>query len=169
MAGAVAAALMTIVGLAVVLIWSLARPITFVLAPGIVGDERFDLAVSLVRITTVGTGFAVLSAWCLGVLNSHRRFFVSYAAPVLWNAVQIGALVVAWILVFDLDGVARALAWGVAGGGLAQLLVQPPAHRSPGPGPAAQMDTRPCRPARDPSPVRAGRAGTGRGAGLSFP
>ena len=125
-AGAVAAALMAIVGLAVVLIWSLARPITFVLAPGIVGDERFDLAVSLVRITTVGTGFAVLSAWCLGVLNSHRRFFVAYAAPVLWNAVQIGALVVAWILVFDLDGVARALAWGVAGGGLAQLLVQLP-------------------------------------------
>ena len=125
-AGAVVAALMTIVGLAVVLIWTLARPITFVLAPGIVGDERFDLAVSLVRITAVGTGFAVLSAWCLGVLNSHRRFFVSYAAPVMWNAVQIGALVVAWILVFDLDGVARALAWGVAGGGLAQLLVQLP-------------------------------------------
>ena len=125
-AGAVVAALMTIVGLSVVLIWTLARPITFVLAPGIVGDERFDLAVSLVRITAVGTGFAVLSAWCLGVLNSHRRFFVSYAAPVMWNAVQIGALVVAWILVFDLDGVARALAWGVAGGGLAQLLVQLP-------------------------------------------
>ena len=125
-AGAVAAALMAIVGLAVALFVTLARPITFVLAPGIVGDERFDLAVSLVRITAVGTGFAVLSAWCLGVLNSHRRFFVSYAAPVLWNAVQVGALVVAWILVFDLDGVARTLAWGVAGGGLAQLLVQLP-------------------------------------------
>ena len=124
-AGAVAAALMTAVGLSVALIVTLARPITFVLAPGLT-DDRFDLAVSLVRITALGTGFAVLSAWCLGVLNSHRRFFVSYAAPVLWNAVQVGALVVAWILAFDLDGVARALAWGVAGGGLAQLLVQLP-------------------------------------------
>lgn len=124
-AGAVAAALMTVVGLAVALIVTLARPITFVLAPGLEGD-RFELAVSLVRITALGTGFAVLSAWCLGVLNSHRRFFVSYAAPVLWNAVQVGALVVAWILALDLDGVARALAWGVAGGGLAQLLVQLP-------------------------------------------
>ncbi len=124
-AGAVAAALMTVVGLSVALIVTLARPITFVLAPGLT-DDRFDLAVSLVRITALGTGFAVLSAWCLGVLNSHRRFFVSYAAPVLWNAVQVGALVVAWILAFDLDGVARALAWGVAGGGLAQLLVQLP-------------------------------------------
>ncbi|MCY4663383.1 MAG: hypothetical protein OXC00_01815, partial [Acidimicrobiaceae bacterium] len=124
-AGAVAAALMAVVGLSVALIVTLARPITFLLAPGLTAD-RFDLAVSLVRITALGTGFAVLSAWCLGVLNSHRRFFVSYAAPGLWNAVQVGALVVAWILAFDLDGVARALAWGVAGGGLAQLLVQLP-------------------------------------------
>ena len=124
-AGAVVAALMVVVGLAVALIVTLARPITFVLAPGLEG-ERFDLAVSLVRLTALGTGFAVLSAWCLGVLNSHRRFFLSYAAPVLWNAVQVGALVTAWILAFDLDGVARALAWGVAGGGLAQLLVQLP-------------------------------------------
>ena len=124
-AGAVAAALMAVVGLAVALVVTLARPVTFVLAPGLEGD-RFDLAVSLVRITALGTGFAVLSAWCLGVLNSHRRFFVSYAAPVLWNAVQVGALLAAWILAFDLDGTARALAWGVAGGGLAQLLVQLP-------------------------------------------
>ncbi len=132
-AGAVAAALMVVVGLSVALIITLARPITFVLAPGLTAD-RFDLAVSLVRITALGTGFAVLSAWCLGVLNSHRRFFLSYAAPVLWNAVQVGALIVAWLLAFDLDGTARALAWGVAGGGLAQLLVQLPltlrlAHR----------------------------------------
>ena len=124
-AGAVAAALMVVVGLSVALIVTLARPITFVLAPGLTAD-RFDLAVSLVRITALGTGFAVLSAWCLGVLISHRRFFLSYAAPVLWNAGQVGALIVAWILAFDLDGVARAMAWGVAGGGLAQLLVQLP-------------------------------------------
>ena len=124
-AGAVAAALMAVVGISVLVIVTLARPVTFVLAPGL-SDDRFELAVSLVRVTALGTGFAVLSAWCLGVLNSHRRFFLSYAAPVLWNAVQVGALIVAWILAFDLDGVARALAWGVAGGGLAQLLIQLP-------------------------------------------
>ena len=116
---------MAIVGMAVAVLVTLARPITFVLAPGLSAD-RFELAVSLVRVTALGAGFAVLSAWCLGVLNSHRRFLVSYAAPVVWNAVQVGALVVAWILAFDLDGIARALAWGVAGGGLAQLLVQLP-------------------------------------------
>lgn len=124
-AGAVAAALMAVVGLATVAVLSLARPITFVLAPGLT-DDRFELAVSLVRITALGTAFAVLSAWCLGVLNSHRRFFVSYAAPVLWNAAQVAALTIAWILAFDLDSMARAMAWGVAAGGLAQLLVQLP-------------------------------------------
>ncbi len=124
-AGAVAAALTAVVGVSLLVIITSARPITFLLAPGL-SDQRFELAVTLVRITALGAGFAVLSAWCLGVLNSHRRFFLSYAAPVLWNAVQVGALLVAWILAFDLDDIARALAWGVAGGGLAQLLVQLP-------------------------------------------
>ena len=45
------------------------------------------------RIVFPGTGILVLSAWCLGVLNSHRRFFLSYVAPVLWNAAIIAALV----------------------------------------------------------------------------
>ena len=116
---------MLIVGLAVAVIVTFARPIAWLLAPGL-SDDRFELTVSLVRITALGTGFAVLSAWCLGVLNSHRRFFLSYAAPVLWNAAQVAALTVAWILAFDLDDVARALAWGVAAGGLAQLVVQLP-------------------------------------------
>ena len=41
--------------------------------------------IRLVRILFPGAGLLVLSAWCLGVLNSHRRFFLCYAAPVLWN------------------------------------------------------------------------------------
>ena len=39
-----------------------------------------------------GAGLFVLSAWCLGVLNSHHRFLLSYAAPVLWNAAMIATL-----------------------------------------------------------------------------
>ena len=45
------------------------------------------------RILFPGAGLLVLSAWCLGVLNSHRRFFLSYAAPVLWNVAMIASLV----------------------------------------------------------------------------
>ncbi len=124
-AGAVAASLMVVVGAGVLLIMALARPITFVLAPGL-SDDRFELAVSLTRVTALGMGFAVLSAWCLGVLNSHRRFFLSYVAPVAWNAAQIAALVTAGLLAFELDDTARAMAWGVTVGGLLQLLVQLP-------------------------------------------
>ena len=40
-----------------------------------------------------GAGLLVLSAWCLGVLNSHRRFFLCYSAPVLWNLAIIAALI----------------------------------------------------------------------------
>ena len=39
-----------------------------------------------------GAGLLVLSAWCLGVLNSHRRFLLSYASPVVWNLAIIAAI-----------------------------------------------------------------------------
>jgi putative peptidoglycan lipid II flippase len=50
--------------------------------------------VRLVRLIFPGVGMLVLSAWCLGVLNSHRRFFLSYASPVLFNLTVIVALLV---------------------------------------------------------------------------
>jgi putative peptidoglycan lipid II flippase len=71
-----------------------------------------------------GIGFLVLSAWCLGVLNSHRRFFLSYVAPVLWNAAQIVALLAVALSTDDVTSMATALAWGVLIGGLLQLGVQ---------------------------------------------
>lgn len=89
----------SIVALLAVVVWGLiliavlaARPIATVLVPGFRGDERFDLTVELIRITFPAAGLLVLSAWCLGVLNSHRRFFLSYVAPVLWNIGQIAAV-----------------------------------------------------------------------------
>ncbi len=57
--------------------------------------EARDLTIRLVRIVFPGTGMLVMSAWCLGILNSHRRFFLSYAAPVAWSAVQMVAMI-AW-------------------------------------------------------------------------
>ena len=63
-----------------------------VIAPGFHGDKR-DLTIRLVRILFPGAGLLVMSAWCLGVLNSHHRFFASYAAPVAWNLAMITALI----------------------------------------------------------------------------
>src|SRR5438132_10818660 len=52
-----------------------------------------ELTIQLVRILFPGAGLLVLSAWCLGVLNSHRRFFLSYSLPVVWNLAIIATLV----------------------------------------------------------------------------
>lgn len=98
----------------------LARPIVALLAPGYLGDadlvasgqlaiDRFPLAVSAVRIIFPMTGILVLSAWALGVLNSHRRFLISYMAPAIWNAAIIAALIfAAWILGVPVPGMGNA-------------------------------------------------------------
>ena len=123
LAGAIAGLLLVITGVISVVGILFAEPITKLLVPGFTG-ERFDLTVHLVRIMFPGIGFLVLSAWCLGVLNSHRKFFLSYIAPVLWNAAQIAALVTAGVTSQSSWRMATALAWGVLAGGLLQLLVQ---------------------------------------------
>lgn len=110
-----------------------ARPITRVILP-FLGDETFDLTVDLVRIMWAGLGFIVLSAWCLGVLNTHRKFFLSYVAPVVWNAAQVVLALIAWGRGWSDADIARAAAWGVAVGGVAQFLVQVPVVRRVGPG-----------------------------------
>jgi len=77
----------------------LAEPIVAVLAPGWLAEsssaasvDRFALCVQAVRVVFPMAGVLVLSAWALGVLNSHRQFFVSYVAPVLWNVAIIAGL-----------------------------------------------------------------------------
>lgn len=92
LAGAVLAALALIASL-VVLAGVLAAPLLVgVIAPGFTGERR-DLTVQLTRILFPGAGLFVFSAWCLGILNSHRRFFLSYTAPVMWNVATIVALI----------------------------------------------------------------------------
>ena len=124
-AGAVGAMLMAVTAIAVLVIVLAARPLTRVLAWGLT-DESFELAVDFTRITALGIGFLVMSAWCLGILNSHRSFFLPYVAPVVWNAAQIVALIVAWQRDWELADAARGVAIAVAIGGLLQLLVQLP-------------------------------------------
>jgi len=67
----------------------------------------------------------VLSAWCLGILNSHRKFFLSYAAPVLWN-VAIIATLVGFGARSSQTQLAEVVAWGVVAGSFLQFAVQVP-------------------------------------------
>jgi putative peptidoglycan lipid II flippase len=126
-AGAIAGLLTALTGGLVVLGVVAARPITAAIAPGFTGDT-FELTVTLVRIITPGIGFLVLSAWCLGVLNSHRRFFLSYVAPVLLNACQIAVLLGLGVTIYrgELSPLVVALGWGTLAGGVAQFAVQLP-------------------------------------------
>ena len=100
-----------------------------IIAPGFSGDKR-ELTIHLVQIMFPGVGLLVLSAWSLGVLNSHRRFFLPYASPVAMNLVMIAALVgFGPSLAEDAGGQARLvtlLAWASVLGSAAQLAVQLP-------------------------------------------
>lgn len=129
-AGAVAGLLAAAVSLLVAVGWFAARPITIVLTPGFRDDpDKLDLTVDLVRIMFPGVGLLVLSAWCLAILNSHRRFFLSYVAPVLWNVAQIVAVTAVAVGGATQRNLAVALAWGVVVGGLAQFASQLPTVR----------------------------------------
>jgi putative peptidoglycan lipid II flippase len=122
-AGAVAGMLIVLTGLTSVIGVLLAGPLTRLIVPGFNG-RRYEMTVELVRIMFPGVGLLVLSAWCLGVLNSHRKFFLSYVAPVLWNVAQVAAAVAIGISTSDQHSIAVALAWGVLAGGVLQLGVQ---------------------------------------------
>lgn len=113
---------------------SVAALLGVLLAPGIVklffwswDPEKRALTTTLVRILFPMTGILVISAWALGILNSHRRFFVSYVAPVLWNLAQIGTLIgFGGYLMFGQRDLVVALACGALVGGLLQFAIQVP-------------------------------------------
>ena len=108
-----------------VLLGVLAAPfITELLVPGFTGAKR-ELTIRLVRILFPGAGLLVASAWCLGILNSHGKFLLSYTAPVAWNAAMIATLVL-FHQGRDLETLAIYLAWGSVAGSALQFAVQWP-------------------------------------------
>jgi putative peptidoglycan lipid II flippase len=116
-----------------------ARPVVALFGAGFLGDaaaveagelavDRYELAVRAVRWIFPMVGVLVLSAWALAILNSHRRFFLPYAAPALWNGAIVAAL--AWSLASHGEGAGErmllAACVGALAGGLLQFLVQLP-------------------------------------------
>lgn len=129
LAGAVLGLLLLATGALTVVGIAFAPAITALVAHGFDGPRR-ELTTVLVRILFPMTGLMVVSAWCLGILNTHRRFFLPYAAPALWNVAGIAAMVgaAAWLAggAQDLRGLALALAWGTVAGSVLQIAVQIP-------------------------------------------
>ena len=123
-AGAVAA-LLALTTSILVLLGVLATPYLIdLIAPGFHGEKR-ELTIRLVRILFPGAGLLVFSAWCLGILNSHRRFFLSYTAPVIWNAAMM-ATMLEFGRHYAQVPLAGLLAWGSVVGSALQVLVQLP-------------------------------------------
>lgn len=133
LAGAILGLLLLASGILAVIGIAFAPAITAVVAQGFDGPRR-ELATVLVRILFPMTGLMVVSAWCLGILNTHRRFFLPYAAPALWNIAGIAAMVGAatWLSSHALPPAEQlyrlslALAWGTVAGSVLQIAIQLP-------------------------------------------
>ncbi len=112
---------LTIIGIAVTP-W-----LVMILAPGY-GDqpEQLALVIRLTRVLFPMAGLMVISGWCLGVQNSHRRFFWSYASAALWSVAQIALLVGFGGRAESLEQLAWWLAWATLVGSVLQIIAQLP-------------------------------------------
>ena len=119
--------LLTVVSAAAVLLGVMIAPLFVPLFFPRWSPEKQAITTTLVRILLPMSGILVVSAWAIGILDSHRRFFVSYVAPVFWNITVITAMVaggIYWGL--GQRDLVVVLAWGALIGGGVQLAVQLP-------------------------------------------
>jgi putative peptidoglycan lipid II flippase len=123
-AGAVFALLVMLAAVLALLGIAIAPILVSLAFAGFEGEKR-ELTITCTRIIFPMTGVLVLSAWTLGILNSHRRFLLSYVAPVVWNAAIIAAL-----LIFgpgrSESSLVVIICWAALIGGALQFLVQLP-------------------------------------------
>jgi len=120
------AALLTLIVAVLVLVGVVATPLLITLiAPGFHGEKR-ELTIYIVRILFPGAGLFAISGWCLGVLNSHGKFLLSYASSVMWNAAMIATLLMFGARA-ELPQLAMILALGSVVGAALQFLALLPA------------------------------------------
>jgi putative peptidoglycan lipid II flippase len=131
LAGAIAASLALLSAVVVLAGMALAPALVGLIAPGFAAPgadpARLALTIQLTRILFPGAALFVLSAWCLGILNSHRRLLLPYAAPVAWNVAIIVALLIGQRGGALPAGIALYAAWGSVAGAALQFGIQLPA------------------------------------------
>lgn len=94
--------------------------IIHVIAPGFTeGEQRYDLAVEMTRVTFPYLVLISLSALLGGVLNAHDRFAPFAAAPIVFNLTLIAALYAATPY---LETGGHALSWGLVAAGVLQFV-----------------------------------------------
>ena len=108
--------------LAVVILIEIFMPLFIkAIAPGFsVNSDKFDLAIILTRITFPFLFFISLASFFSAILNSHNKFGVAAAAPIILNIILI------IILILDLgfgDQIVLQLSYGVSIAGFLQLFL----------------------------------------------
>ena len=91
-----------------------------IIAPGFVEDDKkIKLAIDLTRITFPFLLFVSLSSFFAAILNSHNKFAVASAAPIILNLILIGTLFFGNYLN---DNLVYFLSYGVSIAGLLQFI-----------------------------------------------
>ncbi len=114
--------LLFVILLAFVFIAEIFMPqLIYLIAPGFYKDpEKLNLAIDLSRITFPFLFFICLASFFTAILNSHNKFAAAAAAPIIYNVILIGSLLISnW---FD-RSVALILSYAVSFSGFVQLLI----------------------------------------------
>jgi putative peptidoglycan lipid II flippase len=120
----VATALFLALAVAVALGVAAATVIVYVSAPGFAASpEKFELTVTMLRITFPYILFISLVSLAAGVLNTWSRFAVPAITP---TALNVAFIVGALFLAPYFDPPVLVLAWAVLAGGVLQLALQVP-------------------------------------------
>ena len=89
------------------------------IAPGFVEDiKKMELAINLTRITFPFLFFISIASFFSAILNSHNKFAVASAAPIILNIILIGILLFSKLLG---DQLVYYLSYGVSFAGILQL------------------------------------------------
>tara|TARA_B100001996_G_scaffold371933_1_gene347797 strand:+ start:16 stop:1545 length:1530 start_codon:yes stop_codon:yes gene_type:complete len=92
----------------------------FLIAPGFSGNqEKMNLVINLTRITFPFLLFVSLSSFFSAILNSHNRFAIAAAAPVILNVFLISVLFYGNVLG---DSLVYYLSYAVTGAGIVQFI-----------------------------------------------
>jgi len=92
----------------------------FLIAPGFEGDsEKMELAINLTRITFPFLLFISLASFFSAILNSHNKFAIASAAPIILNILLIGVLFFGRVLN---DQLVYYLSYAVTLSGLLQFI-----------------------------------------------
>ena len=93
----------------------------FLIAPGFEGDyQKMELAITLTRITFPFLIFISLASFFSAILNSHNKFAITSAAPIILNILLIGVLFFGKILN---DQLVYYLSYAVTISGILQFII----------------------------------------------